>query len=134
VVKVCRLLSIDMEVRDASGKIINAITNSTTGARHVVKVKNISSLDRSVRVVASLPNGRTHLEFDDNGTKKADWDKNVGKIPKYDRGELECNLVHKSANKCEPLQCDEVYQQRGTLAWSQLHSPDIPFNIKVDVG
>jgi hypothetical protein len=124
-----------MEVRDASGTVIGTVDASTVGPRHVIYVENISSLPRGARAVASLPQGMRRLEFEVNGASVASWDKHVLQIPAGATRELECDLNRhgRATGPNEPLQCDQVHEQRGSLPWRQLSSSNVPFQMTVNV-
>jgi hypothetical protein len=116
---VCGLFSVRMEVCDASNACIGLIDAATVGPRHVVNVENISSVPRGARVLSSLPQGTRRLEFQVAGAAVANWDKSVLRIPPGNARELECGLHRhgRATGPNEPLQCDEVHEQRGALAW-----------------
>jgi hypothetical protein len=125
-----------MEIRDSSNACIGLIDAATVGPRHVINVENISSLPRGARTLASLPQGMRRLEFQVGGASVANWDKSVLRIPAGAARELECALHRhgRGTGTNEPLQCDDVHEQRGSLAWRQLRSPSVPFQITVNVG
>lgn len=127
------LFFIGMEVVDQSGKPVASINATTSGARHVVSIENISTLPRNVRVVAVLPQGLTRIAFTIDGGYVDRWQKEMIHIPDGQIRTLECDLVRTRGPNAtgEPIQCDEVYDQRGTLQWKKL-TKGLPFQITID--
>jgi hypothetical protein len=121
-----------MEVLDQVGTVLSRIDVSVGNARHVVHVENISTLPRDARVAATLPNGTARIEFVDSSGATASWDNFVLRIPPGKTRDLECPLRRNSGGMAynEPLQCDKVYDRRGTLPWRQL-TAGIPFQMTI---
>jgi hypothetical protein len=111
-----------MEVLDQVGTVLSRIDVSVGNARHVVHVENIST----------LPNGTARIEFVDSSGATASWDNFVLRIPPGKTRDLECPLRRNSGGMAynEPLQCDKVYDRRGTLPWRQL-TAGIPFQMTI---
>ena len=135
-VYVSGLFSLNMEVLDSGGTVVTRIDDKTSELRHVIHAENISSLPRGARVKASLPNGTRRLEFAREGNTSASWEDEILNIASGGTGDLECAIRRNDgpAGSKEPLQCDELHEKRGMLAWRQLSAGDLPFQIAVDVG
>jgi len=127
---------VSMEVLDSLGRPVTSISKRTPGARHVVRVENISRLARDARVLARLPNGMTRIEFiDASGTACDSWDKAVTNIPKGATRDLECDVRRNSGSThtAEPIQCDDVMEGRGALGWKPASS-GVPIQITIAVA
>jgi hypothetical protein len=133
-VKVNGLFSIWMEVVDHTGATVSAINSATNGPRLVVHIENISSVPRGAKILASLPNGMRRIEFVSAGTAQSNWNDQVSNIPKNATRDLERDVRRNNgpAAAGEPIQCDEVHDQRGSLPWTQL-TQNVPFQITITV-
>lgn len=122
-----------MEVLDNSGRVLTQIDAGTQGARHLVHVENISTLPRDTRVVALLPHGTAHVEFAVAGAARTHWDHHVLRIPSGQTRDMECYLRRNTgpARMNEPIQCDRVYDRRGSLPWRELTS-GLPFQMTIN--
>lgn len=100
------------------------IAADTETARHVISIENISDRARDARAVASLPYGTARLEFVFNGSVQSTWDKHLLRIPGRRIRILDCDLRRNGGSPTpnEPLQCDELYEKRGTLPWKLIDS------------
>ena len=73
---------VTMSVEDHSSALLSQIATSTSNARHVIRVENISSLTQNAKVIASLPNGTRSIQFTDpGGGVVANWDETRHNIP-----------------------------------------------------
>jgi hypothetical protein len=125
---------LSMEVLDNSGASLTTVSAGTGTAFHTVHIQNISTLPRDARVVCVLPNGTRRIEFVVAGTAQDRWDNSTLRIPKSVTRDLACDLRKNTgpASGNEPIQCDEVYEKRGTLPWTRL-TAGVPFQMTINV-
>jgi hypothetical protein len=134
-INVAGLFLVGVEVRDSNQNPIPSIDSTVRNARHVVTVKNISSLPRNAKVKASLPNGSGSLEFAVEATtgEAASWwhgrtrasatwwceKKNIGQ---QNTATAACLVSRNGGPKSlgETFHCDELFDQRGSIAWQPL--------------
>jgi hypothetical protein len=121
-----------MEVLDHHGRPLSQISTRTHGARHVVHVENLSSLTEDAKVFASLPNRKRHIEFVDPAGTHDKWNDVRNSIAPGAIVDLEFSLRRNggSSSLAEPIQCDDVQDKVGTLAWSSGTS-GVPFTMKI---
>jgi hypothetical protein len=127
------LFFVSMNVLDQQGQRLPQISQSTHGARHVVSVENYSTLSQNAWVVASLPHGTSRIEFVDSaGQAAARWDKQAMNIPTGTTVDLECPLRRNNGSNHpnEPIQCDDVQDAQGSLAWAS-GTKGVPFTITI---
>jgi hypothetical protein len=121
-----------MDVEDRSGKSLSQIDVRTSNARHVIRVENISSLTQNTQVFAKLPNLTNHIEFVDGGTVTDNW--NEARYNIASGTIVTCNRpVQRNTgpnNPAEPIQCDDVQDSVGSLAWSSGTS-GVPFSMTI---
>lgn len=124
-----------MDVQDSHGHRVHQIP-ARSGTFHVVKVENIATLKHQhARVTCSLPNGRLRLEFSSAKLPSASWSDTRLRIAKRVTVEMRCELRKKpggSANTAEPIQCDDVEDSVGSLAFSSATS-GVPFAMTIEV-
>jgi hypothetical protein len=134
-VKVSGLLSVSMDVIDNVGTTISKIDSTTSGPHHIVDIENISTVPRGAKIVALLPNSSRGIEFVQGGAALSGWNDEVKNIPSGATRRLGCDLRRNSGPSAsgEPIQCDELYENRGTLAWARLYA-GVPFQITIVVA
>jgi hypothetical protein len=112
---------------------ITTIRKSTRDPIHVIQVENTSTVPRDSRVIGCLPDGTNNLTFDDAGTKKGDWSRDIANMAVNEIRRRNCPLEHvNAASEPVPVRCEEVWTKRGTGKWI-LESGKIPFGIDIDV-
>jgi hypothetical protein len=111
----------------------DTIDSGTTHPMHVIEVENASTVQRDCRVVGKLPNGKTHLTFDDGGTATDTWSRDISSMAANDVREGDCPLQHvQEALAREPVRCEEVYSRRGNGTWVP-ETGKIPLGVQINV-
>jgi hypothetical protein len=126
-----------MRVVDGSDQPVTAVTAIMQGVRHIVDIENVSTLTRSARVQALLPQGKKRIAFLIENTQTDRWDQHVEDIPSRATRQLECNIVRTvepSGHPNEPIQCHKVYERRGRQTWVEKSADKLPFEITVRVA
>jgi hypothetical protein len=136
------LFSVRMDVREKGGTSVSTLTSSTQEPFHVIFVKNISGVTRSVKFENELPNGTSLMEFTGPRVTADKWDDSIDKIPDGATRERKRSLLHKtgSASK-QPLQCSTFQQVLGDPSpppnsarkWRK-ETNNVPFDHKIDIG
>ena len=112
---------------------ITTIRKSTRDPIHVIQVENTSTVPRDARVIGCLPDGANNLIFDDSGTKKSDWSRDIGNMAANEIRRRNCRLEHVSASSQPvPVRCEEVWTKRGIGNWV-LETGKIPLGVDIDV-
>jgi hypothetical protein len=124
-----------MRIVDEADKPVTTVVAGAQGLRHVVDVENISTMPRSARVVAELPNGNRRLAFQPERRHTEEWDKFVEGIPQRESRLIECALIWRKGptSSEEPIQCSRIFERRGAMEWIELKTDRLPFQITVRV-
>ena len=107
---------IEMRVEDDLGRVVETIDPGVPRPRHVVNVKNISTLPYGVSVSSVLPSGMARLAFLSGIVRTDRWTDQRTAIPPASARELECELElvgFGRAGSAEPIQCDGVQRNLG---------------------
>ena len=147
---VASLFQLEMKVRDRNTPSIPGVSANTLDPHHVIDVENISTLPRRAKVTASLPYGTLRLEFQVDpvtraarvaGTglpavNSATWWGDTPVMNNAITRRLECMVIRNGgpAATGEPLQCDEVQDQRGNTGWQKVKSRRVPWQITVNAN
>jgi hypothetical protein len=121
-----------MDVIDLAGKSLPDISASTKDARHLVRVENISTLKQNAKVSAKLPNGTLRLEFVEHGSVSDNWSDFRNNIPSTTEVDFvrEIRRTGGPNYSAEPIECVDVEDSMGSLAWSS-GSSGVPFSMTI---
>jgi hypothetical protein len=126
------LFFVSMEIQDHLGRPLSNISARTQGARHVVRVENVSSLTQNARVFASLPNGKRRIEFVGRAGAIDTWNDVRNNIASGAIVDLDFPLRRNSGphSPAEPIQIDDVQDSVGTLVGNPA-TCGVPFTMTI---
>lgn len=121
-----------MDVIDLLGNSLPDISASTKNAQHLVRVENISTLKQNAKVFLKLPNSTLRLEFVEQATVSDAWSEARNDIASGSEVDFvrEMRRTGGPNHTAEPIECVDVEDSMGTLAWSS-GSCGVPFSMTI---